>query len=192
MNFARGKERPDMVTLGKALGGGHAPVAAVVLSKEVLAQMGPSLWQNYSTLRSHPTAVAAARAFLQTVHEEHLVDRVDALHEFIAGRMRKLADDHPSIERIDGRGLHWTIELHGPDWRDWHADSAEPPLASRVAARVLEAGVLVATSGEQTSGYLSMALIIEEEHLRAVFDGLDHGFELADRELQVAGVRRAG
>lgn len=187
MNFAYGSERPDIVTLGKSLGGGAAPVAAVVLSKQVVAEMGSSLWQNYSTLRSHPAAVAAARAFLETVSDRRLVDRVDSRHALIAAGMRRLAEDHPSIERIDGRGLHWTIELQGPDWRDWCADTKEAPLASRVAAEVLDAGVLVATSGEQTSVYLSMALIIEEEDIREVFDALDAGFALADRELVAGG-----
>lgn len=187
MNFAYGQERPDIVTLGKSLGGGAAPVAAVVLSKRVVAEMGVSLWQNYSTLRSHPTAVAAARAFLETVRDERLVEHVDSLHELIAVGMRRLAREHPSIERIDGRGLHWTIELHGPDWREWYADTREPPLASRVAAEVLDAGVLVATSGEQTSVYLSMALILDEGDVGVILDALDGGFALADRELVAKG-----
>ena len=190
MNFAYGTERPDIVTLGKSLGGGAAPVAAVVLSRRVVAEMGSSLWQNYSTLRSHPAAVAAARAFLETVSEERLVDRVGSRHTLIAAGMRRLAEEHPSIERIDGRGLHWTIELEGPDWRDWRADTNQVPLASRVAAEVLDAGVLVATSGEQTSIYLSMALIIEEEDIGAIFDALDAGFALADRELVAGGAIR--
>jgi hypothetical protein len=34
-------------------------------------------------------------------------------------------------------------------WRDWRGEEAQP-LATRVAARALEAGALIATSGEQT------------------------------------------
>ena len=44
----------------------------------------------------------------------------------MAGEMRKLADAHPGIARIDGRGLHWTIEFHGPDWPTGRATTRTP------------------------------------------------------------------
>jgi 4-aminobutyrate aminotransferase-like enzyme len=75
--------------------------------------------------------------------------------------------------------LHWTIELHGPSWRDWQGDEAEP-LASRVAARALEAGALFATSGEQTSIFVAPPLIITDEELEKLFAALDHGLTIAD------------
>jgi 4-aminobutyrate aminotransferase-like enzyme len=97
----------------------------------------------------------------------------------MAREMRRLADAHPGVARIDGRGLHWTIELHGPDWREW--DGRDPdPLASRIAARTLEAGVLVATSGEQTSLFIAPPLIVEEDELMAILEAVDHGLALAD------------
>jgi 4-aminobutyrate aminotransferase-like enzyme len=77
--------------------------------------------------------------------------------------------------------LHWTIELHGPDWRDWRGEEAEP-LASRVAARALDAGALIATSGEITSLFLAPPLISEEDDLRRIVDALDHGLAVADAE----------
>ena len=97
----------------------------------------------------------------------------------MARELRRLADAHPGVARIDGRGLHWTIELHGPDWREW--DGRDPdPLASRVAARTLEAGVLVATSGEQTSLFIAPPLIVTEDELMTILAAVDHGLALAD------------
>jgi 4-aminobutyrate aminotransferase-like enzyme len=51
-----------------------------------------------------------------------------------------------------------------------------------VAARTLEAGVLVATSGEQTSLFVAPALTVSEEELDTLLAALDHGLELADQE----------
>jgi 4-aminobutyrate aminotransferase-like enzyme len=102
-------------------------------------------------------------------------------------RMHEIADAHPSVRRIDGRGLHWTVELHGPDWREWRGDEPEP-LASRVAARSLEAGALIATSAEQTSLFVAPPLIVDDEELDAIFAALSHGLELADAEIERAGV----
>lgn len=83
----------------------------------------------------------------------------------------------------DGRGLHWTMELHGPDWRGEEAE----PLASRVVARALEAGVPIATSGEQTSLFLAPPLVISETELDQVFDALHHGLTVADQEYGAGG-----
>ena len=94
-----------------------------------------------------------------------------------------LADAHPGISRIDGRGLHWTIEFHGPDWRQWEAHDPDP-LASRIATRVLDAGVMIATSGEQTSLFIAPPLIVEKEELIKVVEALDHGLAVADAELE--------
>ena len=100
--------------------------------------------------------------------------------------MRKLADAHPGIARIDGRGLHWTIEFHGPSWREWEGHDPDP-LASRIAARVLDAGAMIATSGEQTSLFIAPPLIVEEAQLIELVEALDHGLELADLELERVG-----
>ena len=101
--------------------------------------------------------------------------------------MRRLADAHPGISRIDGRGLHWTIEFHGPSWREWEGHDPEP-LASRIAARVLDAGVMIATSGEQTSLFIAPPLIVEEDELMTLLEALDDGLALADAEVErVAG-----
>lgn len=186
MNFGRGEERPDMVTLGKGLGAGAAPVAAVVVSKAIAGVLDGALWQNYSTLRAHPLSVAAASAFLRVASEENLVERIDPQHDLLAAGMRELLDNHPSVERIDGRGIHWTVELYGDNWREWRADTEVAPIASRVAARILESGALVATSSERGSFYLSMSLVMEDSDLREVLDAIDEGLKVADREFEEA------
>jgi 4-aminobutyrate aminotransferase-like enzyme len=98
-------------------------------------------------------------------------------------RMQSLAEAHPGVRRIDGRGLHWTIELQGPAWQSWHGQESEP-LASRVAALALAAGSLIATSGEQTSLFVAPPLIASEEEINLIFDALDHGLVLADAKVE--------
>jgi 4-aminobutyrate aminotransferase-like enzyme len=56
-------------------------------------------------------------------------------------------------------------------------------LASRVAARVLEHGALIATSGEQTSLFLAPPLVISEEELTLLLDAVDAGLDVADAEV---------
>lgn len=180
--FQSATSRPDIVTLGKPLAAGSAPAGAVVVSEGIANEISTNSWQTYSTFRGHPIAIAAVRAHLQVLVQEDLVGRARELDGVVLQRLTRLASEHASVARIDGRGLHWTIELHGPDWRSWHADVAEPPIATQVAARAAEAGALIGTSGEQTSLFIAPPLIIEECDLHRIIDALDHGLELADQE----------
>jgi len=148
-------------------------------------------WQSYSSYRAHPIEVAAIAAHIRVQARDRIWERANEFDEYIAGEMRKLADAHSGIARIDGRGLHWTVEFHGPDWRTWEGHDPSP-LASRIAARVLEAGVMIATSGEQTSLFIAPPLIIEREELDRILAALDHGLELADAEAAMAGDRGGG
>ena len=181
--YQNGTSKPDMVTLGKHVGGGGAPAGAVVVSRELLERMEGSSWQTYSTFRGHPLTIAAVRATIATLASGDLINRAYDMDELISGRMADIAAKHPSVTRIGGRGMHWTVEVQGPDWRQWHGDAAEPPLATRIAARAAEAGALIGTSGEQTSVFISPALIMPEEDLHSLLDALDHGLAVADAEL---------
>jgi 4-aminobutyrate aminotransferase-like enzyme len=170
-----------MVSLGKCLAAGGAAAGALVVSKYLLEQIEGTSWQSYSTFRGHPVQVASIRAHLRVSARDRIFERALELDASVLERMREVASAHPSVARIDGRGLHWTVELHGPDWHTWRGEEAEP-LASRVAARALEADALFATSGEQTSLFVAPPLVIERDELEKIFDALHHGLGLADLE----------
>jgi 4-aminobutyrate aminotransferase-like enzyme len=148
----------------------------------MLDRLKGTSWQSYSTYRAHPVAMAAIRAHLRVSSREGLYQRASELDPVMYRRLTEVAAQHPSVARIDGRGLHWTIELHGPDWHSWRGEEANP-LASRVVARALAAGALIATSGEQTSLFLAPPLVVSDAELGQIFDALHHGLELADAEL---------
>ncbi len=183
--FQHGQSRPELVTLGKCMSAGGAAAGAVVLSKDLLERLDGTSWQSYSTYRSHPVAMAAIRAHLQVSSRDRIYERARGLDRYMLRRLTEVAAQHPSVARADGRGLHWTVELHGPDWHEWRGEETNP-LASRVVARALAAGALIATSGEQTSLFLAPPLIVSERELDLIFDALHHGLELADKELSAA------
>jgi 4-aminobutyrate aminotransferase-like enzyme len=186
--YEGGESRPDMITLGKPLAGGAAPAGAVVLSKAMAEELDEERWQTFSTFRGHPIMIAAMRAHLKVHARERLADHVRDLDGLIERRLREIVAQHPSVKRVDGRGVHWTIELVGPSWRDWRADVSDPPLASRVANEALQAGALIGTSGEETSLFLAPPFIIEEDEVIKLIDALDHGLSFADKELEAGRV----
>ncbi|TKI05281.1 aminotransferase class III-fold pyridoxal phosphate-dependent enzyme [Martelella alba] len=175
--FDHGTTRPDMVTLGKSLAGGAAPCGAVVLSKAIVERISKGSWQNYSTFRGHPLMIAATRTYLRVVERDGLLDRVRDMEKIIQTRLAAIARKHDIVARIDGRGIHWTVELKGGDWRDWRADTSETPPASLVSDRAIEAGALIGTSGEHDSLFLAPALTMSDTELERLLDALDYGLE---------------
>lgn len=180
MAFQHGQARPDMVTLGKGLAGGIAPAAAVVLSQRVARLLEGQLWQSYSTFRGHPISVAAISATVRGISHGSLVQRAGTLDGMLRARLGQIADSHPSVERVAGCGLHWTVELHGGDWRSWFADTDQPTMADRVVAAALEAGVLIATSAERSSLFIAPPLIVSDSELETILQALDHALAAAD------------
>jgi 4-aminobutyrate aminotransferase-like enzyme len=186
--FQGGESRPDIVTMGKSLAGGAAPIGAVVLSKDMVDRLDGTAWQAYSTFRGHPIAMAAVRTYLQVIRRDGLVERAAQLASVIGERLVAMAEKHPSVSRIDGRGMHWTIELHGPHWKDWKADTADAPIASRVSARAFDNGAVVGTSGEETSLFLAPPLIVSDDEIGQILDILDDALFVSDE----AHARQAG
>ncbi len=186
--FQGGRSRPDIVTMGKSLAGGAAPIGAVILSRDMVERLGGTAWQAYSTFRGHPIAMAGVRTYLKVIRRDRLVERAAQLASVIGDRLVAIAEKHPSVSRIDGRGMHWTIELHGPHWKDWKADTADAPIASRVSARAFENGAVVGTSGEETSLFLAPPLIVSDAEIGQILDILDDALFVADE----AHARRAG
>ena len=99
--------RPDMVIIGKALSGGYYPVSAVLSSREVLGVFKPG--DHGSTFGGNPLGCAAARASLQVLVDEKLVERSAELGGYFLERLRTLRS--PIIKEVRGRGLWIGIEL---------------------------------------------------------------------------------
>lgn len=100
--------QPDMVILGKALGGGVVPISAVVSRRDVLGVFQPG--DHGSTFGGNPLAAAVAREALRVIVEENLPERAAILGEHALKRLRAIQS--PYIKEVRGRGLLIGIELH--------------------------------------------------------------------------------
>jgi 4-aminobutyrate aminotransferase-like enzyme len=189
MTFQRGASRPDIVTLGKGLAGGVAPAAAVVLSRAVADRLNYQLWQSYSTFRGHPLTVAAVSATVRRIARDGLVERADALDAVIRPRLSRIADAHPSVHRVDGLGLHWTVELRGDGPPSRARRPGAPTPAERVVAAALDAGVLLAARDGGASLFIAPPLIVADSELDLILRALDRALSVADAAL--AGDREA-
>ena len=93
--------RPDVLILGKALGGGVYPVSAAIADSEFMDVFRPG--DHGSTFGGNPLAAAVARASLAVLVEEGLVERSARLGDWFVQRLRAI--DSPHVEEVRGRGL---------------------------------------------------------------------------------------
>jgi ornithine--oxo-acid transaminase len=100
--------RPDMVVIGKSLGGGCYPVSAVLADREILGVFKPG--EHGSTFGGNPLACAVARESLRVIREEKLVENAAEKGQFFMEKLRKVRSRH--IKEVRGRGLLIGIELY--------------------------------------------------------------------------------
>ena len=98
---------PDLVVLGKSLGGGLLPLSAVVGNKSVLDVLQPG--QHGSTFGGNPLACAVGRTALKVLREEKFCEKAEALGNTIRERLAQ--SDLPHVKEVRGRGALIGIEM---------------------------------------------------------------------------------
>jgi ornithine--oxo-acid transaminase len=100
--------RPDVVIIGKALGGGCLPISAILADDEVMGVFKPG--DHGSTFGGNPLACAVARVALKVLVEEGMIENSATLGDYFIGRLRSLNSMH--IKEIRGKGLWIGMELY--------------------------------------------------------------------------------
>jgi 4-aminobutyrate aminotransferase len=109
---------PDMLVLGKGLGGGVFPLAALVAREGLNVAADKAL--GHYTHEKNPVACAAGLATLAVIEEEQLVEHARGLGDHAKHRLQELAARHPLIGDVRGLGLLLGVELlkrHSPPTR---------------------------------------------------------------------------
>lgn len=136
---------PDLVCLGKALGGGF-PLSACIGRTEVMDQWPESSGEaiHTSTFLGHPVACAAALAVLDIYHGEAVEDRVSVLGENILSLLGARLVNVGLPTHVRGAGLMIGIEFTEPD-------TLAPVVGrgGRVAEGLLAEGILALPAGDR-------------------------------------------
>jgi acetylornithine/N-succinyldiaminopimelate aminotransferase len=102
---------PDIMTLGKAIGGG-LPVGAMWARPAVADLLAPG--KHGCTLGGNPICMAVAAAVFDTIERERLTDHAAALGEHAVARLRNDRRITAKVAGVRGRGLMLGIELKDP------------------------------------------------------------------------------
>ena len=126
---------PDIIVLGKALGGGTLPIAAV-LARADLDVAGDFAIGHY-THEKNPVTARAALATLDIIADEGLVERADRLGQRALARLRDSLRRSPLAGDIRGRGLMFGVEIVS----DRAARTPDPERAERILYDCLSNGL---------------------------------------------------
>ncbi|MCB0915942.1 MAG: ornithine--oxo-acid transaminase [Actinobacteria bacterium] len=145
---------PDVLVLGKALGGGIVPVSAVVSRDDVLGVLEPG--QHGSTFGGNPLALAVGREVVAMLATGEYQQRSRELGTHMLARLHNEAPE--SVEQVRGRGL----------WAGVQVKAEFAPVRPR-CLRALEAGLIVKETHDTTLR-LAPPLMIDEADLDAGID----------------------
>jgi 4-aminobutyrate aminotransferase len=130
---------PDVVILGKSLGGG-LPLSAVVGRKEIL-DVGPAL--ALFTTAGNALSCAAGLATVEAIEQDRLMENARAVGAYLNARLASLQDRHPLIGDVRGLGLIQGVELV----KDRKTKEPATTEAAKVVFRACELGLVVFYAG---------------------------------------------
>jgi adenosylmethionine-8-amino-7-oxononanoate aminotransferase len=178
---------PDLMAIAKGLGGGFAPVGAVLIGGRVIDAIaqGSGFFQHGHTYIGHPVACAAALAVQRVLKRDRLVERCARQGEKLRERLAGAFGEHEHVGDIRGRGLFWAIELV----RDRASKEPFDPklkLAARIKHEAMELGLMCYPMGGTIDGargdhvLLAPPFIVTDEELDLLIERL---VEAVDRAI---------
>jgi ornithine--oxo-acid transaminase len=141
--------KPDVLCVGKALGGGLYPVSAALSSREIMSVFTPG--SHGSTFGGNPLGSSIASAALDVLVDERLCERSVQMGAYFVKRLKEL--NCPRVKEIRAQGLLIGVEFHlGP------GETVRP-----VCEKLMENGVLAKDTHEKTIRFAPPLVISEAE-----------------------------
>jgi taurine--2-oxoglutarate transaminase len=175
---------PDLITFAKGVNSGYVPLGGVVISDRVRESFMDRPYPGGLTYSGHPLACAAGVASIKVFEETGLLAHVRDLGErVVRPALDAIAETHPSVGEVRGRGLMWAIELvRDRSTREMlvpfnAAGAAAEPMV-KLANRCHELGVWPFTHFNRL--HLAPPLVISEQELRLGLEQIDQALETAD------------
>ncbi len=146
--FQHEDARPDILILGKALGGGVYPASAILADNEVMEVFTPG--DHGSTFGGNPLGAAVAMAALDVLVDEGLPERAQELGDYFMDRLRRIRS--PYVKEIRGKGLLIGVEIK-PEY-----GTARP-----FCEKLLRLGILAKETHAQVIRFAPPLVITREE-----------------------------
>jgi len=168
---------PDILVMGKALGGGIIPIAAAVIRADL--DVGGAWAFGHYTHEKNPVSARAALTTIEIIEDEGLVENAARVGQLALERLEDMRAKHPAMGDVRGRGLLIGIDLVRS--RDDRAPDGD--LAEAVLYAALDRGIsLKTTMGNVLT--LTPPLTLTAAEMQDALDRLDDALGVAAGELR--------
>ncbi|MBO9522491.1 MAG: aminotransferase class III-fold pyridoxal phosphate-dependent enzyme [Nocardioidaceae bacterium] len=178
---------PDILITAKGLNSGYVPLGAMTVNGRVADWLMDNMFWGGLTYAGHPLACASGVASLQIMAEEKIVENSRAMGERLGRGLAALAERHPSIGDIRGRGLFYGVELvKDRETREplvgFNAKGEAAAPVTRITKAAMERGLYLTANFNVLR--LTPPLVIEEGEIDLALEILDDVLALADEHAQ--------
>ena len=152
---------PDIMTIGKGLGGGYAPIAAVLAGKKVVdvLRAGTGCFNHGHTYQAHPLSCAIALEVQRVMKREGLIKRCRNMGKVLERRLRAELERAKYVGDIRGRGLFWAVEFV-EDRKTKESFDPKLGFGNKVQLRAFEMGVAVYPGAATVDGWKGDHIIL--------------------------------
>ena len=161
---------PDIITVAKSLAGGF-PLSGVIGRATIMDSFAPGGLGG--TFAGSPVSCAAALAVLDIFRDEHVLARAEKQGELVRARLEAMREKFPLIGDVRGLGAMLALELV----RDRTTKEPAPELASRLAKRASERGLILLTAGIHSNVIRILAPLTASPEL------MDEGLTILEQSL---------
>ena len=180
---------PDLMALAKGLGGGYAPIGALLMQTKIFNAIahGSGVFQHSHTYTGHSLACASALAVQRVMRRDKLLANVSAQGARLARRLNERFGNHPFVGDVRGRGLLQALELVADRARKRPFD-AKLKLHARVKREAMARGLMIYPTGGTVDGergdhvLLAPPFIIDAPLVDTIVERLGEAIDAATTE----------
>jgi adenosylmethionine-8-amino-7-oxononanoate aminotransferase len=144
--------KADIVAIGKGLSAGYAPIAATLISDNIMEPIlnGSRVIMSGHTFSGNPLSATAALAVLKLIDSEKMIEGVDHKGTYLKNLIEKLKTEFSFVQDVRGKGLMLGIELN----------SLGAPFTSYIVQAGVESGILLYPAAAGIDGRKGSAIMV--------------------------------
>ncbi|MED4912186.1 aspartate aminotransferase family protein [Brevibacillus centrosporus] len=182
---------PDMITIGKGMSAGYTPMAATIVTEEIIEviQKGSASIMAGHTYSANPQSAAVSLAVLNYIEKNNLIEKSAENGAYLLQRLQGLADELPLVGDARGLGMLCGLEfVKNKQTKEPFALSEN--VSAKVIAKAFEKGLLVYPAVGGIDGVagdsviLAPPLTITQEEIDTLIGILKEAIEAVQQELQ--------
>jgi taurine---2-oxoglutarate transaminase len=173
---------PDILTVAKGINSGYVPLGAMIVVERLAEWVQDKYFAGGLTYSGHVLACASAVASIEAFREEGIVENSAAMGDVLAEELPRLAQRHPSIGDVRGKGLFWGVELvRDRETREplvpFNATGEAAAPVTRIAKAAMERGLYL---------FVHWNVVMIVPPLTITREELDEGLGVLDEVLAIA------